>query len=178
MCNLDEAAGHWDRATRFALVRVDDRLLHGQVVYGWAQALDPRGYLIVDDEVAGDDWEREAFLSAAPPEVSVGIEAVAEFLSAAAGAARTEASRVIVLLRSVDTLARLYDAGFRPGGGVNLGGLHDRPGTIEYISYLHLTETDRASLLDLLDRGLFLFAQDLPSSPRVAGDGLRRLLRP
>ncbi len=159
----------------FSLVRVDDRLLHGQVIFGWGQQLAPRAYVIVDDEVAGDPWEREAFLSAAPPDVTVEAEPVAGFL--ARWRDLPDPPRTVVLLRGVMTLLALAEGGFEATCGINLGGLHGREGTVEYAPYLHLSAADRAALLGLLDRGVLLFAQDLPSSPRVEGDALRHLLR-
>ena len=41
------------------LVRVDDRLIHGQVVVGWVQALGAQRIVLVDDEVSANAWERE-----------------------------------------------------------------------------------------------------------------------
>jgi len=41
------------------LNRIDDRLIHGQVVVGWGQPLDVGFIVLVDDAVASSDWERE-----------------------------------------------------------------------------------------------------------------------
>ncbi len=40
------------------LVRVDDRLIHGQVVVGWGRELKPDLVVLVDDEVAANEWEQ------------------------------------------------------------------------------------------------------------------------
>lgn len=147
----------------YALVRVDDRLLHGQVVFGWGQRLFPRAYLIIDDQVAADAWEREAFELAAPEEVAVTVWACEEFLRAPVLEAPGE---TVVLLRDLATLQRLASAGFRPPGGVNLGGIHAREGSREFLSYLHLTPPEVGRLRELLATGYPIYAQDLPSSTR------------
>jgi PTS system mannose-specific IIB component/fructoselysine and glucoselysine-specific PTS system IIB component len=41
-----------------ALYRIDDRLIHGQVVVGWGQPLDCSFIVLVDDEVSSSDWEQ------------------------------------------------------------------------------------------------------------------------
>ena len=41
------------------LYRVDDRLIHGQVVVGWGQPLDVEFIVLVDDAVAESEWEQE-----------------------------------------------------------------------------------------------------------------------
>ena len=64
------------------LVRIDDRLIHGQVVAGWLRALGARRIVIVDDATAGDEFLREVLTLAAPQGVPV------EVLDLAGGAAR------------------------------------------------------------------------------------------
>ncbi|MCK4303794.1 MAG: PTS sugar transporter subunit IIB [Candidatus Eisenbacteria sp.] len=155
----------------FLLVRVDDRLLHGQVVYGWGQMISPRKYLIADDEVAADEWECEAFRSAAPPDVTVEVISLSAF--AEAWVSLPDPSGTVVLLRGLPGLERLVKARFKVAAGVNLGGLHARPGTREILPYLHLTKDDEQLLRELLHNGYPLYAQDLPTSPR---HGSKKLL--
>jgi mannose/fructose/N-acetylgalactosamine-specific phosphotransferase system component IIB len=159
----------------FLLVRIDDRLLHGQVVLGWGGRLSPRGYLIVDDEVARDAWEREAFRAAAPPEAPVAVLSVAAFVREAS--AIREPDRTVVLLRGLHSLLPLIAAGFRPAGGVNLGGLHAGTRTRELLPYLHMTDEDRRVLDGLLEDGYPLYAQDLPTSARHGPEKLSARLR-
>ena len=53
------------------LMRIDDRLIHGQVVVGWGQPLDIDFIVLVDDEVASSDWEQELYRMGVPPEMEV-----------------------------------------------------------------------------------------------------------
>jgi mannose/fructose/N-acetylgalactosamine-specific phosphotransferase system component IIB len=53
------------------LNRIDDRLIHGQVVVGWGQPLDVRFIVLVDDAVAASDWEKELYRMGVPPEMEV-----------------------------------------------------------------------------------------------------------
>ena len=48
------------------LIRVDDRLLHGQVTQGWGSVLNPDRFVVANDAVAGDEWEREMYELSAP----------------------------------------------------------------------------------------------------------------
>ncbi|NIV57363.1 MAG: PTS transporter subunit IIB, partial [Actinobacteria bacterium] len=43
------------------LHRVDERLIHGQVVIGWGHQLRPDRYVVVDDELAASDWEQDLY---------------------------------------------------------------------------------------------------------------------
>ena len=51
------------------LHRIDDRLIHGQVVIGWGRPLGAQFVALVDDQVAGSDWERYLYRMGVPPEV-------------------------------------------------------------------------------------------------------------
>jgi mannose/fructose/N-acetylgalactosamine-specific phosphotransferase system component IIB len=150
--------------TPFRWVRVDDRLLHGQVALGWRPALEPASFLIVDDEVAADSFSRVLFEAALPEGVNLFILGIRSFLEEGTPAA-CDPARTILLIRGVQQLRVLCDGGFQPPE-VNLGGIHHRPGARRYLDYLYLTEDDRAAVEAILGRGVVLFAQDLPSSRR------------
>jgi mannose/fructose/N-acetylgalactosamine-specific phosphotransferase system component IIB len=55
------------------LVRIDDRLIHGQVVAGWLRALGAQRIVIVDDAAARDEFLREVLTLAAPQGVPVEV---------------------------------------------------------------------------------------------------------
>ena len=108
------------------LVRIDDRLIHGQVVAGWLRALGGQRIVIVDDATARDEFLREVLTLAAPEGVPV------EVLDLARGAARclelaATAEPVIVLARSPRTVLGLRQAGV-PIDVVDLGGMGAGPG--------------------------------------------------
>jgi PTS system mannose-specific IIB component len=108
------------------LVRIDDRLIHGQVVAGWLRALGADRIVIVDDATAADEFLRDVLTLASPPGVPV------EVLSVADGAARLETlaaspEPVIVLARAPRSVLALRRAGV-PIKVVDLGGLGAGPG--------------------------------------------------
>src|SRR6185312_13659522 len=107
------------------LVRVDDRLIHGQVVVAWGERLRPKRIWVVDEAAAGDTWERELLASAAPG-IAVRVTTIAE---AAAGFAEEAVAEggAILLLRDLATAVALLEAGAALRT-VNLGGLHYAPG--------------------------------------------------
>ena len=60
------------------LCRVDDRLVHGQVVIGWGRPLGVELIVLVDDEVAASAWEQDLYRMAVPPEIEIRFATVAE----------------------------------------------------------------------------------------------------
>lgn len=154
------------------LYRVDERLIHGQVVLGWGHELRPSRYVLVDDELADSDWEQDLYrLGTAGAKVEFvtvrgAREQLAEWRSAPA--------RTILLTRDVGTMRALAAGGLLAGERVNLGGLHHGPERKEVLTYLHVTRADRDDLLALREEGVEVQAQDLPDAPRVGLDSLLR----
>jgi mannose/fructose/N-acetylgalactosamine-specific phosphotransferase system component IIB len=145
------------------LYRVDDRLIHGQVVLGWGRRLGPERLLVVDDRIARDAWERELLAAAAPPETPVTFLTVAE---AARALARDEDARsVFVLLESAGTAVALAEAGFLVPV-LNLGGVHHPEGR-SVTPYLYLADDDLTALRRLARKGVEIYAQDVPDGRRV-----------
>ena len=60
------------------IYRIDDRLIHGQVVVGWGRPLDIGFIVLVDDEVAASEWEQELYRMGVPPEMEVFFHGVDE----------------------------------------------------------------------------------------------------
>jgi len=145
----------------WALHRIDDRLIHGQVLVAWGARLDPARIWVVDDGVAASEWERVLFREAAPG-IDVRVASVAE--AAAAHAAEAEAPRAAFLLvRDLETARRLAEAGARVAEW-NVGGLHYAPGKEKVNDYVYLDERDRESAKALLAAGARLIVQDVPAS--------------
>ena len=151
----------------FLLVRVDDRLLHGQVTIGWGSWLRPGSYWIVDDQIAADALASALYEAALPEGAELFILETAAFLERARSAVGLE--KGFLLLRGLEPLRRLCEKGFLPSE-VNLGGLHHRMGTREFADYLFLGAEDLATIRWLIGRGIVLYAQDLPTSPRLPLD--------
>ncbi len=145
------------------LARIDDRLIHGQVILGWVPSVKPDRIVVANDRVAGSDWERKFYSSCVPPEVNVSFATVAE-AARQIGADLYQTEQLIVLLESAqDTLALI-------GGGVelkevNVGGLHYREGSVELLPFVFLVHEERNALRELVKRGVTLWAQDVPSNP-------------
>ena len=147
------------------LFRVDERLIHGQVVIGWGHQLRPDRYAVVDDDLAGSDWEQDLYrLGAGTAQV---VFATAEDARDRLSEWRDDPQRTILLTRDVATMWRLGAGGMLSGEGVNLGGIHHGPGRRELLTYLHLTPEDVDHLVNLAAEGVEVSARDLPDAHRV-----------
>ena len=153
------------------LIRVDERLIHGQVVIGWGSHLVPDRYVVVDDQVAASDWEQELYALGLPDGVTAEFESV-EDARAALIEWQESTSRIVILLRDIDTLRRMAEGNDLIGLPVNLGGIHYGPGRAQVLSYLYLDDEDRQRLMALRAQGIKISARDLPGSKEVRLEAL------
>jgi len=143
------------------LLRIDDRLIHGQVLVAWGARLDPQRIWVVDDGVAANPWERDLFREAAP-----GLEVEVVTVAQAAEAFGHEAAAgggALLLVRDLATARRLSEV--VPGArDWNVGGLHYAPGKDKVNDYVYLDAADRGHARALLAMGARLVVQDVPAS--------------
>lgn len=108
------------------LVRVDDRLIHGQVVAIWLKALGANRIVIVDDRTARDEFLREILELAAPPGVPVEVHDLATGTERVRQLA-ADPEPVFVIMRSPVTALRMREAGVE-FQLLNVGGIGAGPG--------------------------------------------------
>ncbi len=155
------------------LYRVDERLIHGQVVVAWGARLHPDQIIVVDRDLAHSGWEQELYSMGVPPEVKtefVGVDEARLRLPAW----RDAEDRVIILTRDVATMISLAQDGLLKGEEINLGGIHHAAGRRAVLPYVFLSEQEERELHALAEAGAHITARDLPSSRRVE---LAELLR-
>lgn len=157
------------------LARIDDRLVHGQVVVGCCQPMGARRILLVDDAVAEDALQQKLYRAAVPPEVAidfVGIDASAQRLGALQSEGELEHLIVVVARAGIMGRLRLHGVQFRC---VQLGGAHARPGATELTAGVFLDPEDRDALEGLLDAGTEVVIQPVSQSRAIQLD--RNMLR-
>ncbi|MFQ5703131.1 MAG: PTS sugar transporter subunit IIB [Gemmatimonadales bacterium] len=148
-----------------ALVRVDDRLIHGQVVVGWANALNIDRILLIDDHVCANQWERDLYRMGVPAGMQV------EFASAEGAAAILDEwikarERSIVVVADIETLTRLCNS-TDVVQKVNIGGVHDGDGRKRRLPYVFLSDDELETLRAMSARGIEVTAQDVPTARAV-----------
>jgi mannose/fructose/N-acetylgalactosamine-specific phosphotransferase system component IIB len=149
----------------WALHRVDDRLIHGQVVVAWGRHLHPQRIWVVDDATAANDWEKKLLATAAPG-VEVRVLTVAEAAADYGQEASAEGASIL-LVRSLASAVELLEAGAAISA-LNLGGIHYAPGRTKVNDYIYLSADDRAHARRLIAHGVRLTVQDVPAARPVS----------
>ncbi len=157
------------------LYRVDDRLIHGQVVVGWGQPLDIEFIVLVDDAVATSEWEQELYRMGVPPEMDVYFHS-ADSAIAALAQYRADRRRGILVTGDISTMASLVDRAAVTE--VNIGGIHSRPGRVQRMRYVFLSPDEEEQLRAMEARGVTVTAQDVPGARPVPLDDMLAGVQP
>lgn len=142
------------------LYRVDERLIHGQVVVGWGNNLKFDQIVLLNDQVASNPWERELCLACVPPEMKATILPVDE------GATKVlqngfEGKRSVILVDSPFDILRMVEKGVKIES-VNVGGVHSKKGRMEILPYVFLSQEEISAFKKIISAGIRCECRDVP----------------
>jgi len=144
------------------LYRVDDRLVHGQVVEGWVPHLRAEELAVVSDEIAGDEMRRAIMRFATPEDVDLKIMTVAEAAAYLPEAVKS-ARKVLLLLPGLTEAVMLVQKGLAIPS-LNIGGMHYSAGkNLSIGKAIFLNDQDCASLRTLSAAGIAIEGRGVPS---------------
>ena len=145
------------------LVRIDERLIHGQVVVGWVKFLKATAIIVADDDIEKDELRLEAMKMAVPSTIEVLVYridlAVKKYLQH-----DFPDKNIILLFSKLEDFKKSLDLGFRIQN-VNLGCVHS--GEIELLSNIVIRKEETSYLEDIQNMGIHLDLRALPQDKQV-----------
>ncbi len=142
------------------LWKIDERLVHGQVVASFGKYLGADEFIVVNDVVAFDDEQIGLMELTVPAGAELGAVTCKEF-------ARIVAEndffgkKTIVVFRYLDDVMKVVELGVKIDE-LNCAGFYqrkDRPDAVKYNNNLFITEEDKVKLKELEDKGTKLVYQ-------------------
>ncbi len=142
------------------LIRVDDRLIHGQVVEGWLRSTHATHIWVINDNAANDELQQALLSLATPSHIKLSIldiqTAVTKFKTK-----DYEHDRVLVVFSNLTDLLRIAENGIELES-VNIGGLHLVQGKVQVLKHLCLDDNDIDIIKKLAGHGISLECRALP----------------
>lgn len=151
-------------------IRIDDRLIHGQVVEGWVNFLKATTILVADDRVASDPMQRSIMEISVPQGLNVSIGRVEDICREALAAA-TGKDRAILLFSTPSAALRAIRLGLQCHE-LNIGGMHYIPGKRKLIDVLAVDDQDVEALREIVAQGVKVTVQTVPSQKPLPLDKL------
>ena len=150
-----------------ALLRIDERLIHGQVATSWSKALDIDTIVCASDEAAQNPLKKKMLLIAAPPGKKTHVRSVDEVIGLLQDP-RAERMKIFLLTDNPKDALKLVSAlGLK---NVNLGNYHNRKAehTASVSMYVQLDRDDLGALKEISERVADAYVQSLPSTEKTS----------
>lgn len=146
------------------LVRVDERLIHGQVMTCWIMGKQITRIIVVDKEIAADSFMSEVLVLSAPVGVEIivkGPEDAAVFLQE-----DTSETKTLLLFRKIISAKQLSDAGYTVKT-LNIGNVGSSPVRSPLTREVFISEEEKEDLKELISKGTYVYLQKLPTDKEV-----------
>jgi mannose/fructose/N-acetylgalactosamine-specific phosphotransferase system component IIB len=142
------------------MVRIDDRLIHGQVVVGWCPVINPDCLILCDDEIAGSEWQCQLYRDAAADYETLvcSVKQTVELLKGE----QLKNQRVFIVVNSPATVVQLLDGGAE-FNKVIVGGLHFQSGKRRVTDFIYIDDRDLTHFQMLVNRAITLEGRDVPT---------------
>lgn len=148
-----------------ALARIDDRLIHGQVVVGWVNAVKVTHIVVVEDGVAVDEVQQSFMRMAVPPHLKVLFMTVAGASEKLKGNGMPK-DRLLLLFTNPEDAATLVKNGVALKE-VNVGGMRFARGKREVLKSVFVDQKDILAFRSLSALGVALIGKMVPTDPPV-----------
>ena len=145
----------------FALIRVDDRLVHGQITTTWVPYIKARALMVASDEVAASRLRTDAVECCSYQGLDIAIKSVSGAIEAAGGEDSSETKTILIVSGLKDAI-RLYDGGLE-FKSLNIGNIHHSSGECrELAPSICIDGEDEEILERFVDMGVEIDLRDVP----------------
>lgn len=149
--------------------RVDERLVHGQIMTSWSKHLQLKRIMVVDDQVAADEFMAAVLQMSAPAGIAIEICTVADAADRVTSDQGSE--KTMLLFKRIGAaldLARALEGTPSAMAELNVGNVGSVPGRVQMTKNVFLSDEEKAQIGALSDLGVDVFLQMLYTDPRVA----------
>jgi fructoselysine and glucoselysine-specific PTS system IIB component len=148
------------------LVRIDYRLLHGQVVLSWINNLNVERIIIIDDFSSSDETQKTTLKLAKPQNTKLNIFSIDQALARKVKISDLTDNTIIIFGDTKTCLTFLKE--FKGDiSEVNYGGLPKKEGSIEFDKSVYMNDEEIRDSKELKNLGLKLYSQQTPTTKAI-----------
>lgn len=149
-----------------ALIRIDNRLIHGQILESWVPFVKAKSIIVVNDNVAGDLFSETVIRLAVHSEIEVIVSTVEDFAKDYSFQS-DRGKKAIVLFASIADAYKAYNLGFH-FNQLNIGNIYNEEYKLGYGASVFLCDNDIKEILELLEnKGVVIEVRRIPRERAV-----------
>jgi PTS system mannose-specific IIB component len=141
--------------------RIDERLVHGQIVAFWTNRLNATRIMVIDDQAAGNDIQKAALKMACPAGTKLSILRTERALEKLSDPNNYKGERLLVVFRGPSTLKNAVDKGY-PEKNITVGNMSSRIGSHRIFKSTSVTDEDIVLFREMANNGMTFTAQMVP----------------
>lgn len=141
--------------------RIDNRLVHGQIIETWLPYTGAKRLVVCNAELAGDPLRQQIMLLAVPSRIAVDFITPGD-LDALLRKNHTQDEKILVIFSGCPDAKAAYDAGVH-FSMLNIGNMHYAPGKQQVCSHAAFSPEDSSCLKAFADRGVVLDFRCVPN---------------
>lgn len=166
----ESANAEEDDFLMFKLLRLDERLIHGQVAFAWTNSLSADCILVANDGVAKDKLRATSLKLAAPAEVKFVVKSVEDAIKALNGH-KTDKYKLFILVDNTKDALALVSA-VEEVDHVNLGNMKVKEGTKTWTPSVSVTAEDVENIKGMIEHGAEVECRAVPTDKKVMAETL------
>lgn len=155
------------------LTRIDDRLIHGQVMTAWIQYTGANEVVIVDDKVAKDEFSKMIMQSAMPKKIGLKVLSVQDAIEFFLDTNTNAENKYFILVKTPQPILSMIKAGVKMKD-VCIGGMGAKANRSPFYRNISASEEEVQCLHDIQDAGVHVFAQVLTDNNPVSLTSIER----
>lgn len=146
------------------LIRVDERLIHGQVMTSWCKKHWIKRIILIDDEIAQDEFMASVLEMSAPAGVKVSAMTVLD----AANELTNDSSDIstLLLFKDLKCVLDLVNSGYQMKE-LDIGNIGSSPVRKPLTREVYISEDEKSILRKLIENGVHVYIQKLPQDNQV-----------
>lgn len=148
-----------------SLVRIDDRLIHGQILEAWLPFIKASCIMVADDNLANDFFRKSVIRMAVPSDIEVIVNSIEEFIKNCSHY-RKEGKKTILLFYDIHNALKAYSFGFK-FKKLNIGSARSDKNRKFYSPAIYLCKEDIENLRFLVDSGVEVELRCVPRDKPV-----------
>lgn len=145
-------------------IRIDHRLLHGQVVFSWSKSLQINRILVVNDETANDEFKKMSLELSKPQGIKLNIFTVENTLTKISKIEALSENIMMIFGNTKDV--RQFCESYSNVKEINYGGIIKKEGSKQFSNAIFLTENEIEDAKVLKSMGIKQFMQQVPTSKK------------
>ena len=148
------------------LVRVDFRLIHGQVITKWSNTISAKEIIVVNDQLSKDEYMAEIYIMAAPPGMKVSVLSINDFITQAKSGSYASGN-ILVLFKNIKDARDVVDLGIS-FKHVQIGGLGSGNGRTSVVKGISIDMEDIENLTAVQNSGTEVSFQVTPEEQKLS----------